>query len=271
MARGLADFRDRVAVITGASSGIGEQLARDLAARGAHVALLARRLDRLEALANELGRSGITAIPVKCDVSERASVDAAMAKVVAALGHVDLLVNNAGFVTHALFKDHDVADIERMVQTNLLGTIYTIKAVLPSMRSRKQGWIVNLSSVAGKLGQPDEAVYSATKFAVAGLSEGIGYELGPLGIHVMTVHPALVRTEMFTPEVLARMPERATRTFVEPPEFTREVLRALARGQYEVTVPRYVNLAYLIRAICPPLHRRITANLRLPVLPDLTS
>src|SRR4030095_10404135 len=100
-----------------------------------------------------------------------------MAKVVAALGHVDLLVNNAGYVTHALFKDHDVADIEWMVQTNLLGPIYTITPVLPSMRSRKQGGIVTLSSVAGKLGQPDEAVYSATKFAVAGRSEGRAYHV----------------------------------------------------------------------------------------------
>jgi len=271
MPPGLADFRDRVAVVTGASSGIGAQLARDLAQRGAHVALLARRLDRLEALANELGRTGITALPVVCDVAERASVDDAIASVLRQLGHVDLLVNNAGYVTHALFKDHDVADMERMVRTNLLGTIYTIKAVLPSMRARRQGWIVNLSSVAGKLGQPDEAVYSATKFAVAGLSEGISYELAPLGIHVMTVYPALVRTEMFTDEILARMPARAKREFREPPEFTRAVLRALGRGSFEVTVPGYVNIAYVMRAIWPALHRRITARLRLPVLPDLTS
>src|SRR6185436_6405224 len=135
--------------------------------------------------------------------------------------------------------DHDIADIERMVQTNLLGTIYTIKAVLPTMRARKQGWIVNLSSVAGKLGQPDEAVYSATKFAVAGLSEGLAYELGALGIHVMTVYPALVRTEMFDEAIMARMPPGAARSFLEPPAFTKAVLRALARGRFEVTVPGY--------------------------------
>lgn len=267
---GLADFRDRVAVVTGASSGIGEQLARDLAARGAHVALLARRADRLERLADELGRTGVTALPVPCDVAERAAVDAAVAAVRAKLGHVDLLVNNAGYGAHVLFKDHDLADIERMVRTNVLGTIYTIKAVLPSMRARGAGWIVNLSSVAGKLGQPDEAVYSATKFAVAGLSESLAYELGPLGIHVMTVHPALVRTEMFTDAVLARMPATAKRTFMDAPDFTRAVLRALERGRHEVTVPRYVGVAYVIRALFPGVHRRMTARLRLPVLPDLT-
>jgi short-subunit dehydrogenase len=268
---GLADFRDRVAVVTGASSGIGAQLARDLATRGAHVALLARRVERLESLADELGRSGVTALPVPCDVADRASVDTALGVVLAKLGHVDLLVNNAGYGAHVLFKDHDVADIERMVRTNVLGTIYTIKAVLPSMRQRGGGWIVNLSSVAGKLGQPDEAVYSATKFAVTGLSEGLSYELAPLGIHVMTVYPALVRTEMFNDAVLSRMPETAKRTFMEAPAFTREVLRALGRGQFEVTVPRYVNLAYLIRSILPGVHRRMTQRLRLPVLPDLTS
>ena len=271
MAAGLADFRDRVAVVTGASSGIGAQLARDLAGRGAHVALLARRLDRLEALADELGRTGITALPVVCDVADRTSVENAIATVLRQLGHIDVPVNSAGYATHVLFKDQDVGDMERMVRTNVLGVVYTIKAVLPAMRARKQGWIVNLSSVAGKLGQPDEAVYSATKFAVAGLSEGLSYELTPLGIHVMTVYPALVRTEMFTDGVMDRMPTRAKQSFMEAPAFTREVLRALGQGAFEVTVPSYVKLGYLVRAIFPALHRRITARLRLPVLPDLTS
>jgi short-subunit dehydrogenase len=268
---GLTDFRDRVAVVTGASSGIGAQLARDLAGRGAHVALLARRADRLEQLADELGQSGVTALPVVCDVADRGAVDAALERIVRQLGHVDLLVNNAGYGAHVLFKDHDVADIERMVRTNVLGVVYTIKAVLPTMRSRRQGWIVNFSSVAGKLGQPDEAVYSATKFAVNGLSEGLSYELAPLGIHVMTVYPALVRTEMFTDAVMARMPKGSARSFLEPPEFTREVLRALGRGEFEVTVPRYVKIGYAVRTMFPSLHRRITRRIRLPVLPDLTS
>src|SRR2546422_11146405 len=110
-----------------------------------------------------------------------------------------------------------------MMRTNYLGMVWATKAVLPAMRARRRGWIVNISSVAGKLGQPDEAAYSASKFAVAGLSEGLSYERAPLGIHVMTVYPALVRTEMFTPEVMARMPRGAERTFLEPPEFSRRV------------------------------------------------
>jgi len=267
---GLRDYHDTTGIVTGASSGIGAQLARDLAAGGMRVALLARRTERLQALVAEIERGGGQALAAPADVAEQASVDAAVRAVVARFGGVDLLVNNAGYGRHVLFKDHDVADIERMMRTNYFGIVYATKAVLPGMRERRRGWIVNIASVAGKLGQPDEAAYSATKFAVTGLSEGLSYELAPLGIHVMAVYPALVRTEMFTPEVMARMPPGVLRTFIEPPEFSRQVLRALARGRYEITVPRYVGIAYAIRTLLPRVHRRMTARIRLPVLPDLT-
>ena len=227
---GLADFRETVGIVTGASSGIGAQLARDLAARGMRVALLARRTERLDAVATQIRSAGGEAAVEECDV----------------------------------------ADIERMMRTNYLGTVYATKAVLPEMRGRGRGWIVNVSSVAGKLGQPDEAAYSASKFAVAGLSEALSYELAPLGIHVMTVYPALVRTEMFTPAVLARMPERSI-SFLEPAVLSRAVLRALARGRHEVTVPRWVAVAYVLRVLLPRLHRRMTARIRLSVLRDLTA
>jgi short-subunit dehydrogenase len=268
---GLTRFRESVGIVTGASSGIGAQLARDLAARGMRVALLARRADRLRELAAAIAAAGGEAIAVPCDVADRAAVEGAVRLVTDRYGAVDLLVNNAGYGRHVLFKDHDVADVERMMRTNYLGTVYTTKAVLPGMRARRRGWIVNISSVAGKLGQPDEVAYSASKFAVTGFSEGLGYELAPLGIHVMVVYPALVRTEMFTPEVLARMPPSSTRSFVEPPVFSQQVLRALERGRYEVTVPRYVGLGYVVRLLLPGLYRRITTRLRLPVLPDLTT
>src|SRR5262249_41043796 len=217
----------------GASSGIGAQLARDLGARGMRLALLARREDRLRALADSLGTDRALAIP--CDVGVRAQVEAAVTQVSGRWGRVDLLVNNAGSARHGLFKDEPPELFDDLMRTNYLGVVWAIRAVLPLMRGRGEGWIVNVSSVAGKLGQPDESAYSATKFAVTGLSEALGYELAPLGIHVLTVYPALVRTEMFTPEVVARMPARLQRMFVEAPDFVRAVLRALERGQYELT------------------------------------
>ena len=269
MAR-LVDFRDRVALVTGASSGIGTQLARDLAARGARVALVARREDRLRALAAELGGDR-QALAVPCDVAERSAIEGVVASVLERWGRIDLLANNAGVARHALFKDEAPETFVRLMEVNYLGVVWAIRAVLPAMRARGEGWIVNVSSVAGKLGQPDESAYSASKFAVTGLSEALAYELAPLGIHVLTVYPALVRTEMFTPDVLARMPERVKRTFIEPADLTRGVFRGLARGAHEVTVPRYVEMGYLMRLLLPRWFRRMTADLRLPSLPDLTS
>jgi len=263
----LTDFRDRVALVTGASSGIGARLAGDLTARGVRVALVARRVERLEQLAAELGPS--RAMAIACDVSSRPAVEAAVARVLDHWGRLDLLVNNAGLARHGLFKDEDPDTFARLMEINYLGTVWTIRAVLPAMRRRGEGWIVNVSSVAGKLGQPDESAYTASKFAVTGLSEALACELAPLGIHVMTVYPALVRTEMFTPEVLARMPERVKRTFIEPAQLTAALLRGLERGAHEVTVPRYVGIAYLMRLLFPGYFRRMTADLRLPVLPDL--
>lgn len=266
---GLRDFRGRVALVTGASSGIGEALARAVAARGARVALVARRAERLARLADELGGpSHARALPA--DVADRGSVEAAVQRAHEAWGRLDLLVNAAGRARHVLFKDHDPADVEALMRVNYLGVVHGVQAALPIMRRQGEGWMVNLSSLAGRLGQPDEAAYAASKFAVTGLSESLVYEFAPLGIHVLVVFPALVRTEMFTPEVLARMPARLQREFIEPDVFAAAVLRALARGAHECTVPRRVAVAYLVRLLAPGLFRRMTARLRLPVLPDLT-
>jgi short-subunit dehydrogenase len=264
-------FRELVALVTGASSGIGAQIARDLAARGTRVALVARRLDRLETAAREIAAAGGEALPIRCDVGERVVVEATVREVIDRWGGVDVLVNAAGYGRHVLFKDHPVDDVERMMRTNYLGTVYAVKAVLPSMRSRGQGWIVNVASVAGRLAQPDEAAYSATKFAVAGLSDALAYELEPLGIRVLAVYPGLVHTEMITPGVLARLPERVGTTALEPAAVSRAVIRALVHGRREVTVPGWMAMAYAVRALFPGLHHRLTARVRLPVLGDLTA
>lgn len=268
---GLTDYRDKVAVVTGASSGIGAALARELARRGMRIALVARRAGRLEQLALELrDLGGRTSVHV-CDVSRRDAVEQAAGEVTAAWGGVDLLVNNAGYARHVLFKDHDLGDIEQLLATNTLGAIYWLKKVLPSMRARGRGWIVNLSSFAGKVGQPDEAAYSATKFAISGLSQALRHELAPLGIHVLCVHPVLVRTEMFTPEVLERMPQRSKRLFIDRSEFVAQTLRALERGAFDVTIPRRYRWIPVLHDLFPNLLGRVMARTKLEPLEDLTA
>jgi short-subunit dehydrogenase len=265
---GLADYANKNVVVTGASSGIGAEFGRVLARRGARVALVARRRDRLEQLAEEIAKAGGESSVYVCDVSQRAAVEATCRQVVERWGGVDLLINNAGYGRHILVKDQEVDDIERMMQTNYLGAVYWMKSVLPVMRARGCGWIVNISSLAGVMPQPDEAAYSATKFALSALSEALAYELAPHGVHVMVVHPALVRTEMFTPEVMGRLPRAAAYNFIEPDAFVAATLRALGRGEMSIIIPRRFRAVALLRALSPRVIGGALARIKLRAVPD---
>ena len=179
-------------------------------------------------------------------------------------------MNSAGYVHHGLVKDHPPTDVSRLVHVNLLGTLHWTQALLPALRARGAGWIVNVSSFAGLIPQPDEAVYSATKAAVTAFSSALGHEVAPLGIHVLVAHPVLVETEMFTPEVMARMPKGSERRFVSAAAFAEETLAALARGERSVVVPRAYRWVVRLRALAPERFDRIVARTRLRELPDVT-
>jgi NAD(P)-dependent dehydrogenase (short-subunit alcohol dehydrogenase family) len=184
-------------------------------------------------------------------------VDAA----VAAHGRLDLVATCAGIGRHVPFLQHDAADIDALLATNVGGCVHTLRCALPHLRT-EGGWIVNVSSVAGRLGQPGEAVYSASKFAVTGLSEALALELAPHGIHVLAVYPGFVRTG-FVPEAdLHRVPASALRTAVEAGEVARAIVRGLDRGRHELTVPRLAAGGYVVRTLAPGLFRRILARIR---------
>ena len=183
---------DRVAVITGASSGIGEATARALAGRGFRVALLARRGDRLEALADELGDG---AIAIRSDVTDRDSLVAAADRVKAEFGGADVLVNNAGVMLLAPFTSEQHADHRRMVEINLLGAMTATEVFLDQLRDGGGGDVVNLSSVAGRTARPGNAVYAATKWGINGWSESLRQELQP-DIRVTVIEPGAVATEL---------------------------------------------------------------------------
>jgi len=266
---GLKEYTDKAAVVTGASSGIGAELARQLARKGMRVALVARRTERLEELAAEIGLAGGSASVHPCDVADRASVETCARDVRARLGRIDLLVNCAGYVRHVLFKDHDTEDIQRMMQTNYMGTVHWIKQVLPVMREQGAGWIVNFSSFAGLVAQPDEAAYTATKFAMTGLSDALVWEFEPLGIHVMCAYPVLVETEMFTPEVMARMPGDTGGRFMKAERFVAETLKALERGEHHAVIPRGYRWVGVLKTLFPGLLGRKIGKVRLGALRDV--
>jgi len=188
------DHAGRVAVITGASSGIGEATARRLAADGHRVALLARRLDRIQRLAEEFGDG---AIAIQADVTDRNSLVAAARRVQDELGGADILVNNAGVMLLGPFSAELSDDYRRMIETNLLGAITTTEVFLDQLVADRGGDLVNLSSVAGRTARPGNAVYAATKWGVNGWSESLRQQLQP-DVRVIVIEPGAVDTELPT-------------------------------------------------------------------------
>jgi NADP-dependent 3-hydroxy acid dehydrogenase YdfG len=182
----------RVAVITGASSGIGEATARALAADGHRVALLARRVDRIQSVAEEVGNG---AIAIEADVTVRDSIVAAAERVQRELGGADILVNNAGVMLTAPFTSDQSEEHRRMVETNLLGAMTVTEVFLDQLRANGGGDLVNISSVAGRVAPAGFAAYAATKWGMNGWSEALRVELQP-EIRVMVIEPGAVATEL---------------------------------------------------------------------------
>ena len=186
----------KVVVITGASSGMGEAAARHLAAQGAAVVLGARRIERLEALVGEITAAGGRALAVATDVTDRAQVQRLVDAAVETYGRIDVLVNNAGIMPLSPLERLKVDEWDRMIDVNLQGVLYGVAAALPHMTAQKSGHIINLSSVAGHKVFGGSAVYSATKFGVRALSEGLRMEVKPYNIRTTIICPGAVKTEL---------------------------------------------------------------------------
>jgi NADP-dependent 3-hydroxy acid dehydrogenase YdfG len=184
----------KIVVITGASSGLGAETARHLVREGAKVVLGARRIDRLEALADELGL-GDEAV-VKTDVTDRTQVEALVDQALKTHGRIDVMLNNAGLMPHSPLERLKVDEWDRMIDVNIKGVLYGIAAALPHMKEQKSGHIINVSSVAGHKVRPAGVVYSATKHAVRVISEGLRQEVKPYNIRTTILSPGAVATEL---------------------------------------------------------------------------
>jgi len=184
----------KVVLITGASSGIGAGIARELASAGAKVALGARRIERLEALAGELTEAGGTVLAHPLDVTDRDSVAAFANAARDAWGRVDVIVNNAGVMPLSLMASMKVEEWDRMIDVNIKGVLYGIAAVLPEMVERRSGHIINIASIGALAVSPTAAVYCATKYAVRAISDGLRQEHETL--RVTCIHPGVVESEL---------------------------------------------------------------------------
>ena len=190
-----AGIKDKIVVVAGASSGLGEATARLLSAEGATVVLGARRADRIRTLARELEMRGGNALAVTTDVTQREQVKALVDASVQTYGRVDVMINNAGLMPQTPLERLKVDEWDRMIDVNIKGVLYGIAAALPQMQRQKSGHFINVSSVAGHKIGPGFAVYAATKFAVRVLSEGL-QEVKPYNIRTTVISPGAVATEL---------------------------------------------------------------------------
>jgi NAD(P)-dependent dehydrogenase (short-subunit alcohol dehydrogenase family) len=235
----------RVAVVTGASSGLGRAAALALARQGAHVGLVARREEALAEVAREVGRLGARAHAVACDVADPVAVDRALERVRAELGEPDILVNAAGTGIWKPFLEITGQEHRAMMEVNYWGTFHWIRAVLPGMRARRRGRIVNVASGAGKFALPVTSGYSASKFAVSGLSEALHRELIGSGVGVSCLCPGSIRTPFWKEE---NTPARLIPPLVRyapklsPGAAARSVLYCIWLGFPVWTTPVFVNV-----------------------------
>jgi NADP-dependent 3-hydroxy acid dehydrogenase YdfG len=196
------ELEGTVALVTGASSGIGAATAKRLAAEGASVALVARRGDLLDEVGRAIEKDGGRACAIVADITTRAGADSAVTQAVAAFGRLDVLINNAGAMLIGPFADAPEGEWERMVDINVLGLLYMSKAALPHLikaaeeEPRRTSDLVNISSSAGRVARPGTAVYNLTKFGVNGFSEALRQELQPLRVRVSVIEPGNVDTEL---------------------------------------------------------------------------
>jgi NAD(P)-dependent dehydrogenase (short-subunit alcohol dehydrogenase family) len=238
-----------VAVVTGASSGIGAALARTLTRRGWRCVLVARREDRLQALAEELGCDYEL-----CDVSDRASVELAAAAIGKREPSIRLLVNNAGIPARTSFAEGEPDRIESVVRTNYLGSVWCLRAFLPLLQAPAS--VVNVVSVAGEIaGGP----YAASKHAQLAFSRSIAVELAPRSIRVLTVKPGFVETEGF-PQ--GRLPSPARRIVLTPERVAERIVDALDRRRPEITVPSFYRPLAILQAVAPGTFTRLAVRFR---------
>jgi NADP-dependent 3-hydroxy acid dehydrogenase YdfG len=225
-------IKDKVVVITGASSGLGEAAARRLAGDGAKLVLGARRMDRLQALAEALSLRS-EAI-VQTDVTERDQVKRLVDRAMQSHGRIDAIINNAGLMPSSRLERLQIDDWDRMIDVNLKGVLYGIAAVLPHMIAQKGGHIINVSSVAGHKVGPGGAVYAATKHAVRVISEGLRQEVKPYNIRTTIISPGAVATELtdtITDPVVAEGARKTYENAIPADSFARAVVFAMSQPE----------------------------------------
>lgn len=243
-------LKDKIVVITGASSGIGKAAAIEFAKRGAKLAIVSRRKEKLEELQKSLEQFSTEVLVCPCDVSDKEAVKKMSDAVLEKFGKIDILVNNAGFAIYGMVTNLTIEQIESQMQTNYFGMMYCTKNFLPILQQQNSGHIVNVASVAASFGLPGIAPYCASKFAMLGFSEGLKHELKDTNIGVTVVSPIMVRTNFFDHESFAKMPKYSP-TSLDPKTVASAIIRASESSRLEIIVPCIVRIGVWLKHTIP--------------------
>lgn len=246
------NFKDKVVLITGGSSGIGRASAIQFAKKGASLILVARDKTKLDTVSNDLKKFNVSILTFECDVSNKLQVENMAKTILNKYDSVDVLVNNAGFAIYGSVSKTSIEEIESQMATNYFGMVYCVKNFLPSMLKKKSGHIVNVASVAGSFGLPGIASYCASKFAMLGFSEGLKHELKGSGVGITVVSPIMVRTNFFDHPSFEKMPKYSP-TSLSPETVAKAVLRASNSSRLEIIVPSFVRGAVWMKGTFPYL------------------
>jgi short-subunit dehydrogenase len=254
-------IHDSRAIVTGASSGIGREVARELARQGAKVVVTARREDRLRQLAEEITAAGGSVEWVAGDISDPGIRAKTIGKAVLTYGGLDILVNNAGIGAMGLFQDADPQRVRRIMEVNFFALVEMTRAALPHLKQGNRPMVVNISSILGRRGVPYNSEYAASKFAVHGFSESIRAEWTRLGIDVLVVDPGTTETEFFD-KVIEKTgaPSWPEHKAVTAAAVARQIVRAMRLGRHEIVPYRWGKVLLWLNRLSPRLVDGIMAR-----------
>ena len=252
-------FKDKVVLITGASSGIGKSTAIEFAKKGSIIVLVGRRKEKLLEVEKKISKNNITTMVCPCDVSNKSQVKEMCKTVLEKFNRIDILVNNAGFAIYGKVSDLDIDEIESQMATNYFGMVYCIKNFLPKMLEQKSGHIVNVASVAASFGLPGIASYCASKFAMLGFSEGLQHELKDTGVRVTVVSPIMVRTNFFEHPSFDSIPKNPAGS-ISSESVAKTILKAANSSRLEIIVPSIIRGAVWAKHTFPYLINPIVSS-----------